>query len=316
MNMNDSEALAEAARLWAIRVQDPAFQDWDGFTRWLEADARHLAAYEKAAEDAAWADATLATPQPAPPAAEPVRRPWKRLSVAAFGALAASVALVGSLTMLRPDPLQQIGTAPGEHRTVALADGSTITLNGGTRIRFDPKSPRTVTLDRGEALFHVEHDEARPFLVVASGARLLDVGTVFNVVAEGKAMQVAVAEGAVVFEPGPKQIRLDPGQTLALSEPGATPVVGKVDARSIGGWQEGRLQYENARLADVARDLSRNIGRPIHPSGRAEHMRFSGTLMVKGTPEQVLTRAAPLLGVKFTPQGEAWTMTPANAMSK
>jgi transmembrane sensor len=34
--------LEEAARLWAIRVQDPAFADWDGFTEWLERDRAHL----------------------------------------------------------------------------------------------------------------------------------------------------------------------------------------------------------------------------------------------------------------------------------
>lgn len=43
--------LTEAARLWAIRVADPGFGDWDGLTKWLESDPAHLAAYEAAVEN-------------------------------------------------------------------------------------------------------------------------------------------------------------------------------------------------------------------------------------------------------------------------
>lgn len=47
--------LNEAARHWAIRVGDPAFDDWDALTAWLEADPQHLAAYEAAIDGADWA---------------------------------------------------------------------------------------------------------------------------------------------------------------------------------------------------------------------------------------------------------------------
>ena len=54
-----------AARLFAIderravRVGDPAFDDWDALTRWLEAHPAHLAAYEAAIADEEWAEAAL-----------------------------------------------------------------------------------------------------------------------------------------------------------------------------------------------------------------------------------------------------------------
>jgi ferric-dicitrate binding protein FerR (iron transport regulator) len=52
----------EAARRWAIRVGDPAFDDWDALTAWLEADTAHLAAYEAAIDGADWAAAALKPP--------------------------------------------------------------------------------------------------------------------------------------------------------------------------------------------------------------------------------------------------------------
>lgn len=59
-----SSELIEAARLWTIRVADPAFDDWDGLTRWLEVSPAHLAAYEDAVRNDEWADAVLAKENP------------------------------------------------------------------------------------------------------------------------------------------------------------------------------------------------------------------------------------------------------------
>lgn len=60
MTTHSSELIA-AARLWAMRVADPAFGDWDGLTQWLETSPAHLAAYEAAVENDEWAAATLAS---------------------------------------------------------------------------------------------------------------------------------------------------------------------------------------------------------------------------------------------------------------
>ncbi|NIJ36031.1 ferric-dicitrate binding protein FerR (iron transport regulator) [Sphingopyxis panaciterrae] len=51
---------SEAARLWAMRVADPSFDDWDGLTRWLETSPAHLAAYEAASDADQWAAEILA----------------------------------------------------------------------------------------------------------------------------------------------------------------------------------------------------------------------------------------------------------------
>lgn len=63
MTTHPSE-LIEAARLWAIRVADPEFDDWDGLTRWLEVSPAHLAAYEDAVGNDEWANAVLAKENP------------------------------------------------------------------------------------------------------------------------------------------------------------------------------------------------------------------------------------------------------------
>lgn len=310
--MNVHDEIDEAARLWTIRIQNPGFEDWNGFTEWLERDPAHLPAYEKALAESAWAADLFSLP--APPAAASIPPPPRRGGwLAASGAIAAAIVMtVGWVAQDWDSPALNIVTAPGEHRTIDLADGSRMTLNGGTHVTIDPDTPRRVVLAQGEALFDVKHDDRKPFLVLAGETRLLDAGTVFNVIQDGPATDVAVAEGAVIYEPGPQQVRLNPGDGLSRSRPGARPVLRKASPQAIGGWQSGQLLYDNMTLDQVARDLSRNIGRPVRVEGGAEHMRFSGTLMLDGPPEQVLARAGPLLGVSFEATGGEWTMTPAD----
>ncbi|WP_077148602.1 hypothetical protein [Sphingopyxis sp. KK2] len=57
--MTHRSELTEIAQRWAIRVADPAFDDWDALTAWLEADPTHLAAYEAAVDGELWADRAL-----------------------------------------------------------------------------------------------------------------------------------------------------------------------------------------------------------------------------------------------------------------
>lgn len=305
--------IEEAARLWAIRVQDPAFEDWDGFTEWLEQDPARLAAYEAALADAAWAEALLAS-APAPVAAPAVDvQPRRRWWIGAGTAVAAAVAAVGGWAVLDRDaPAQQIATAPGEHRAIALADGSKLALNGDTRVTIDPDTPRHVVLEQGEARFEVRHDAADPFVVMAGGTRLLDAGTVFNVVRDGDALEVAVAEGAVIYQPGPGEVRLAPGDTLKRPGRGADLVLGKTNPQAIGSWASGELHYDDASLEQVARDLTRSLGRPVRTADGAGKLPISGTLRLDGTPEEILARAGPFLGVRFVKNGEGWTMSPAN----
>jgi len=308
MNAQDMDP-QEAARLWAIRVQQPAFGDWDGFTEWLERDPAHLAAYDAVLDDEVWAAALLSAAPAVEPEAPPVRRWW----LAGSAAVAAAVAVLGGWAVLDRDaPAQQIATAPGEHRTIELADGSRMALNGATRVTIDSDTPRQVVLEQGEARFDVRHDASDPFVVLSGGARLVDAGTVFNVLQDGDALEVAVAEGAVIYEPGPDEVRLAPGDMLKRPGRGVKPVLAKASPQAIGSWATGELYYDNPAPDQVARDLTRSIGRPVRSAGGTGRIRFTGTLVLRGTPEEVVARAGPLLGVTFVVDGEGWTMSPAH----
>jgi transmembrane sensor len=293
--MTDRADIRGAAIDWVVAQADPAFADWDGFLAWLEADPAHASAYEAvlAAGDAA--DPALETM----PVIETVTaRPpiWRRQATG--GLLAAGIVAaigVGYLN-LRPSPFV-IETGPGEHRTVAL-DTATIALNGDTRLVLDHRNPHLATLDRGEALFDVKHNEAHPFAVKVGSDEVQDVGTRFDVTRDPAGTRVAVAEGMVVYNPKAEAVRLGPGQTLDARLSQAELRVATAATSDIGSWREDRLSYRQAPLSIIAADLARGLGLPIEAAPDVASQPFTGVIAYGGDKAQFLDRLGPLLDVK------------------
>ncbi|MEG8019390.1 FecR family protein [Sphingomonas sp. LR55] len=300
----DARALDLAALDWVVRTGGDAFDDWPAFQAWLEADPRHAAAYHAISADLEDMAAAVPPVQAAPVVVTAARRRWP---VWAGGAIAASLALfVGyEATQTRPHPYA-VETAAGAMRTVRLADGSSIAMGGATRLMLDRDDPRIATLERGEAMFVVRHDDSDPFEVSVGGARLVDVGTAFDVKFALGETRIAVSEGAVDYNPGREGIRLVKGQGLLVRD--GTATVTAVDVASVGSWRDSVLAYEGATLAEVADDLSRALDVDLRADPTVAKRPFSGsiaTAKLAGDPRL----AAPLLGVAIRKTGDHWVMS-------
>jgi transmembrane sensor len=195
---------------------------------------------------------------------------WKRgehagVEVASTAAPAAgtpspSAAGAGSQTSFS----RKLQTNVGEQLTVPLADGSVVTLNTNTALDvqyFDAE--RRITLNRGEAIFSVAHDAARPFRVHAGERVVQAVGTVFNVKLESKdGVRVTVTEGKVkvVDRPAAAQPELfvSAGESAVLSD--AKAQIRRIESAQIEAsqaWQRGVLIYQGETLDTVIADVSR-----------------------------------------------------------
>ncbi len=168
--------------------------------RWLEADRRHFGAYARA--HAVYARTgrarALGSADRVPPAARAARsRP--RLQWA-FG-LAASLCLLALGVHEHSDAGDYHLTRKGEILRVPLADGSAVTLDSGAAVRVHyTDKRREITLLRGEALFDVAKNRARPFVVVARDTAVTAVGTSFSVSLNEqrtRGVEVLVREGIV-----------------------------------------------------------------------------------------------------------------------
>lgn len=286
---SETERLHTAAA-WHARLETGADGDeaWEAFTAWLEADPRNRIAFD--AVDAAASAAvellslnrelTAMTP---PPAA-------RRFSTRAFlgiGGIAAAALLtiVARPDIFQPDEREIIATVAGERRDVTLSDGSAVHLNTNTQVAVTmSRGTRNVRLEKGEALFEVTSDPARPFHVAAGDRDVRVVGTAFNVLRHDGRVTVTVERGAVDVsaEGARSNVRLGAGDQYAAREGAGAYQVAKIDPTIAAAWRDGRAVFTNATLAEVASDLSRYYGRPIvvRDAGVAA-MRFSGILKIE-----------------------------------
>src|SRR5262249_40880821 len=91
-----------------------------------------------------------------------------------------------------------VATGVGEQRMLALDDGTHVILNTDTRVRVDyERDARRIELDKGEALFEVAHDAARPFFVTAGDRRIQALGTSFAVRRDESQVAVTLVDGKV-----------------------------------------------------------------------------------------------------------------------
>jgi transmembrane sensor len=306
--MTTDPSIHDKALAWAMAMREPDFADWEGFTGWLEADPVHAAAYDAVQYALDDADAVLvALPEPvaaAEPAPEPAndnppgwfagRRAWLG------GAIAASlVVALTSILWFGPGGETLYQTAPGETRLIALEDGSTVELAGGSMLALE--GARAARLEQGQALFTIRHDAADPFVLTAGGERLVDAGTVFDVRLAGEALDVAVAEGAVIVDPRGEAIRLDPGERAVRQ--GGRFRLAEVDTAAVGEWRKGRISFEAASLAEIAAELTRATGTRF--ASEDTTTRLSGSIAVDAvrTDPQALE---PLLAVRVTRSADGW----------
>jgi transmembrane sensor len=306
---------------WARRVHEPDFDDWEGHLDWLEADPANAALFDEVSLHLEAATAGLAAEPVAaavPDAANdnpPVstsRRWWLGSAMA--------VALVGVIGIASwpsgPDmpatPLT-IATALGQTRSVRLADGTRVAMNGGTMLKVD-RATRSLSLGEGEAYFDVVHDPARPFRLQIGAASVEDIGTAFNVRRHDNVIEVAVREGVVSFdpdggtEPDDDAVILKAGQAIRIVDDRGA--VRRVDRTTIGGWRTGQLSYGDVALAEVAGDLSRAIGQPVRLAPGDGRRRFSGTFKVDADAATSVQRLAAISGMRATRDAGGWRLSP------
>ncbi len=200
------------------------------------------------------------TPQP--------RRGWIARRYPRLIALAAAllVAVMLGLWLSRGGPhnaWREYATVGGQHYRVSLPDGSVVRLNAGSKLRFREGARdenRAVYLD-GQAYFEVTHGE-RPFLVHTETARVVVLGTRFDVWARNHKTRVVVRDGKVALASadGAGELVLGARQAAIHDQFHPPRMLETLDTEAALSWMNGHIVYQRQPLGDVVIDLERLFG--------------------------------------------------------
>jgi transmembrane sensor len=192
------------------------------------------------------------------------------------GSVAALVALYGgylawpSFELFLAQP-QEYAAADRTIREVSLQDGTRLTLAGGADVQVRYTShARQVELRRGTIFANVAHDGNRPFRIDSGSARIIDIGTRFEVSKKPSSLRVTVASGAVRFGSNGwfgKQLDLSAQQAAILSETGLKRA-DDVNRDGIARWRAEWVEYHDTPLRQVVADLESVSPLPIRIAGK------------------------------------------------
>ena len=281
----ESSSIEETAADWFVRRRDGLPPEAEvRYQAWVAADPRHAAAiaefqatWNRVSYPAAVSRDREAAQILDRSAAAQRRRPYL---IAAAG-LAAAAVLVFAFLPLRSPTEAALPAVAVRPNIETLPDGSTVELNAGAEIAVDfTPERRNVRLVRGEALFSVTKNAARPFVVSARGVEVRAVGTAFAVRCDPEEVGILVTEGRVAVErtapsgpggsgtsaivPRAEPVYLDAGRQVALAidhSSSSPPAVKPLSADEIDAalaWRDKRVEFSRMPLSDAVMLFNRH----------------------------------------------------------
>ncbi|PMD90485.1 hypothetical protein BWI97_23730 [Siphonobacter sp. BAB-5405] len=220
------------------------------------------------------------------------------------------------LGFVNPIAYTELRVKSGQIAEVTLADGTHVTLNAGSMLRYPSQfkgTTRQVEL-QGEGFFNVVSNPKQPFQVQTSKLNIRVVGTQFNVRSypQDAEQQVAVTKGKVqVSDP---QKNTHPGILLTAQQKVtyalSTGVLrkGTVEGNEETDWMEGILNFKNKPFREVAAALERRFAIEIRLDPRLEDCSIYAKIGTEPV-ESTLKALTYLIGAELQKSGTRYSIT-------
>ena len=186
----------------------------------------------------------------------------------------------------QPNMIQyaEIGALRGQKASVTLPDGTKITLNSESTLKYSTnynQSDRAVELV-GEAYFEVAKNKKIPFVVKAGKLEIEAKGTAFNIKAypTDNSISTTLTEGKIEVKTPVDVLNMIPNERMEYNNTDQTfRKLTLTDAVGSIGWLNDELSFENATLAEVVANFSRIYNIDIQfASESIKEQRFTGKI--------------------------------------
>lgn len=199
----------------------------------------------------------------------------------------------------------------GQTQQVKLSDGSVVTLNANTLLRY-PRfgfgdGTRTVYLT-GEASFNVQHTPQHQRFIVNTpkGIQVIVLGTEFTVFARPRCSQITLLTGKVALRmahaPQAPAIIMKPGDLVAV-DPFGKLIRGHTKTPEVQtAWKQQRITLERTSLKEIADIIQENYGFEVEIKGTELAGRTATGSFPAHNIDEVLDMITELFAINFTRQ--------------
>jgi len=152
-------------------------------------------------------------------------------------------------------------TQTTDFQTLQLPDGSTITLNAGSQIKYKKDfntNHRSLTMT-GEAYFDVQNGNT-PFVIQTNQGQVTVLGTSFNVRSREDGFEVGVNEGIVKVSNDSKSVILHKGQMIGVDSNFDEKNLQNISYTNYPDWMHEKLVCEQTPLTEVCDEIERTFG--------------------------------------------------------
>ena len=197
---------------------------------------------------------------------------WKRTAQWSAAAAAVLLACAGlghymadRILERRTQDMMAITAPNGQSMSVTLSDGTTVWLNSGAKLEYPSifsRKTRRVKIS-GEAMFEVEHDASRPFIVETFACDAEVLGTKFNVKArsEDGEFVASLVEGKVRvtdrFNTN-NHVELRPREQVTHLN--GRLILGRIPEHEGFLWREGLIAFRDASFGDLLDEFEKYYG--------------------------------------------------------
>jgi transmembrane sensor len=186
-------------------------------------------------------------------------------------------------------------TSYGKTREVLLPDGSTVTLNSNSIIKYksnwSSQEQRVVEL-QGEAFFKVTHTAGNQKFIVEAGTLKVEVlGTEFNVMTRKSRSFVVLNKGKIKLDvSGEDDYIMKPGEMVEVNPSQSSIMKRMVNPELYSSWRNNVLTFNATPLGDIARVIEENYDLKIEiPDKMLAAERFTGAIPVDEDINVLLT---------------------------
>ncbi len=199
----------------------------------------------------------------------------------------------------------QLVTKYGQTLKVILPDGSTVFLNGNSRLSYisnwDNTSNREVEID-GEAYFSVKHtkNHQKFFVRMSDNLSIEVLGTEFNVTKRDKNTRVVLNSGKIDFhmdnlKTGNDVVAMKPGDLIEYQDKNQSYTKKQVDPATYSSWKNNRIIFNKTKIVDVLQNLQYTYGLKI----KVEDEKMLGMLVSGSAPTNNIQALVDALSETF-----------------